>query len=100
MQERDWSGFDERLCPVVWAAPLGMLNIMPRCAALTDDEFLTEVGEDWVTDLSDDEASYLPIAVLLGYGEDERERGGERGSGSFGAVWSVEGARVSLKDMN
>lgn len=47
MQEAVWSGFDEKLCPIRYAAPGGAFVIMPRCEPLTDDEFTAEVPEDW-----------------------------------------------------
>ena len=47
MQEREWSGYDERLCPVRWAAPLGVLIIMPRCEPVIDSGLLDEEIHNW-----------------------------------------------------
>jgi hypothetical protein len=43
LQEIDWSGSDERLCPVRLASPGGLVIVMPRCQALTDEAYSTEV---------------------------------------------------------
>lgn len=47
MQEAEWAGFDERLCPVRFAGRGGCVVVMPRCLPLTDDEYLAEVSENW-----------------------------------------------------
>lgn len=43
MQEKQWSGFDERLCPVVFYTPGGFLSIMPRATPIEciNDEYLS-----------------------------------------------------------
>lgn len=46
MNERTWSG-QKGLCPVLWSVLWGFCNIMPRCEALTDDEFARLVPEHW-----------------------------------------------------
>lgn len=47
MQEREWSGFDGRLCPIRVALPGGLLVVMPRCLPVTDAQFSALVPEDW-----------------------------------------------------
>lgn len=40
MQERDFSKCeDERLCPVLFSLPMGLLVVMPRLRELTEEEF-------------------------------------------------------------
>jgi hypothetical protein len=39
MQEREWSSFSERLCPVRWALPGGWLVVMPRAEPISDDDW-------------------------------------------------------------
>ncbi len=67
MQERDWNGFDHRLCPIRWASKYGFAVIMPRCQPLTDEEFCREVGDEWalMCDLSTGEqlSAELPVEV-------------------------------------
>ena len=46
MNERRWSGA-KGLCLVLWGCPGGFLNVMPRCSALTDDEFCALVPKRW-----------------------------------------------------
>lgn len=65
MQEVAWSGHDERLCPVRFALPGGSLIVMPRCAALTDEEFLLEVLPEWGQVEDHETGSPLPYAVDL-----------------------------------
>jgi hypothetical protein len=62
MQERDWSGLDERLCPVAYAAPGGAFIVMPRCEPLTDEEFIAEVPEDWA---KYGEIGELPVEIKI-----------------------------------
>lgn len=38
IQERIWSGSDNRLCPVVFSIPGGWLNVMPRARVCKPDE--------------------------------------------------------------
>lgn len=47
LQEREWAGFDARFCPVSWSSRYGIALVMPRCTPLTDEEFRTEIGEDY-----------------------------------------------------
>lgn len=47
MQEVSWSGFDDRLCPIIFALPGGSLIVMPRCKPLTDEEYIAEVYTGW-----------------------------------------------------
>lgn len=47
MQEVEWSGYDERLCPIKFKLPGGSLIVMPRCEPLTDDEYIAEVYAGW-----------------------------------------------------
>ncbi len=42
MQEKELSGFDDRLCPVVFSIWGGWVSIMPRCGSLP--EFTDEMG--------------------------------------------------------
>ena len=67
MQELEWSGFDERLCPIRFALPGGALVVMPRCEPLTDEEFCDSVAEDWnlMCDLSTGEklCAELPVEM-------------------------------------
>lgn len=65
MQEVDWSGSDERLCPVRFALPGGLLVVMPRCTPLTDDEFIAEVSERWARMLDKETELPLPYHVEL-----------------------------------
>lgn len=37
VNERRWSGFDRRLCPVLWSLPLGLLVCMRRAEPWPDD---------------------------------------------------------------
>jgi len=39
LQEAKFSKVDHRLCPVIFAMPLGFLNVMPRCEMLSRDVF-------------------------------------------------------------
>lgn len=59
MQESDWSGFDDRLCLVRYAAPGGVFVVMPRCSPVTDKEFCDLVSEDWAR--MRDEETGLPL---------------------------------------
>lgn len=63
MQEAQWSGFDERLCPVRFAGRGGWLLVMPRCEPLTDDEYLAEVSPMWAR-LTDDVTGQMLSAEL------------------------------------
>lgn len=36
MQEREWAGHDNRLCPIIWASCWGWLVVMRRAEPLTD----------------------------------------------------------------
>lgn len=38
VNERRWSGFDARLCPVLWCAPLGLMLCMRRAEPWPDDQ--------------------------------------------------------------
>src|SRR5690349_17829438 len=49
MQEREWSGFDNRLCPVRFALPYGLLVIMPRCEPVSDGFLLDEEIAIWAS---------------------------------------------------
>lgn len=65
MQEADWAGFDERLCPVSFAGRGGWLIVMPRCEPLTDDEYCNEVPEDWPRMLDEETQMPLPYSADL-----------------------------------
>ena len=65
MQEIAWSGHDDRLCPVKYALPGGLLIIMPRCQRLSDDEFINEVLPDWGQQVDKDTGLPLPDSVEL-----------------------------------
>lgn len=41
--ERRWSGFDDRLCPVLWCAPMGLMLCMRRAEPWPDGEPLPEM---------------------------------------------------------
>lgn len=36
--ERQWSGYDERLCPVLWCSPLGLLLCMRRAEPWNEEK--------------------------------------------------------------
>jgi hypothetical protein len=65
MQEREWAGFDGRLCPIHYAAPGGMFIVMPRCQILTDDEFLEYVHDDWIRMCDKETGLPLPYSAEL-----------------------------------
>ena len=65
MQERDWAGFDERLCPVQYAATGGLFIVMLRCRILTDDEFIEHVHDDWTRMHDKDTGLPLPYSADL-----------------------------------
>src|ERR1051326_2954660 len=65
MQECAWSGADERLCPVRFALPGGLLIIMPRCEALTDEEFIANVIPKWGQVADEETGMPLPYSVNL-----------------------------------
>ncbi len=37
LNERGWSGYDDRLCPVLWASRTGLLLVMRRAGALVGE---------------------------------------------------------------
>jgi len=37
--------FEQRLCPVLWSLPLGLLVVMPRCEVLTREEWESELKD-------------------------------------------------------
>ena len=59
MQEVVWSGTDERLCPVRFSLPGGVLVVMPRCQALTDEEYIAEVSDGWPRIIDDETDQHL-----------------------------------------
>lgn len=65
MQERDWAGFDDRLCPILYTAPGGLFVVMPRCQILTDDEFVEHVHDDWARMLDKETGFPLPYSADL-----------------------------------
>lgn len=65
MQEHDWSGFDERLCPIRYAAPGGLFVVMPRCQMLTDQEFLDLVHDGWARIVDEETGTELPYSREL-----------------------------------
>ena len=47
MQEREWDGFDNRLCPIRYTAPGGAFLIMVRCRPVTLEEFDQHIDGKW-----------------------------------------------------
>jgi hypothetical protein len=83
MTERAWSGFDPRLCPVLFSLPGGILVVMRRARPLTEAEWAS-VGPDFAR-LGHDAA--LPIEVKranLGV-HDGRIVAVDYGGGTWGA---------------
>ena len=65
MQEREWSGFDSRLCPIRWSSKYGLVVIMPRCIPLTDDEFIEHVHDNWLRMREEETNEPLPYSIDL-----------------------------------
>jgi len=65
MQEREWAGFDKRLCPVLRSSKYGIFVIMPRCQPLTDDEFTDRIHDGWLrlSEEATNESVELPVEL-------------------------------------
>ena len=50
MQEKEWSGVDERLCPTYFSIPGGFLNIMPRVVEITYEDWIDLDTEKYLKD--------------------------------------------------
>jgi len=51
MQERlFWTMCSDKLCPVVWSIPCGLLVVMRRAKELTEDEWAEFDVESWLKD--------------------------------------------------
>ena len=40
MQEIAFSGYSDKLCPIVYYLPGGFLNVMPRCSPITHESLM------------------------------------------------------------
>ena len=59
IQEAQWSGFDKRLCPVIFKLPLGFLVVMPTVEPIkTEDWYLPD---DMYEALVNHEDYILPV---------------------------------------
>lgn len=45
---------DDRLCPIIFSIPLGLLLIMPRCKIISEDDFeILDLSNFWPNELED-----------------------------------------------
>lgn len=61
MQEREWSGFSPRLCPVKFALWGGFLNVMPYAQPLSDAEWATLDKVTFNQVRRGPDGTYLPV---------------------------------------
>lgn len=45
MQETTFSGYSDKLCPVIFSFPGGFVNIMPRCQPIEDSQLMFSDAE-------------------------------------------------------
>lgn len=67
--EKRWSGFDKRLCPVLWCAPFGLMLCMMRAEPWPDGK---ELPSDNLPFLDPQESNFGILngeAVSIDYGE-------------------------------
>ena len=69
MQERDWSGFNDRLCPVKFCCWGGWFLVMPRCEPVAEEEIDYAAFAGLPSDLKPcNFGKYQGRVVMLDYG--------------------------------
>lgn len=56
IQEKKWSGFSDKLCPIIFCIPGGWLNVMPRCKP-----FKGSIPKKWFKRFTHTNGGILPV---------------------------------------
>lgn len=67
--ERLWSGYDQRLCPVLWSSPLGLLLCMKRAEPWLSEQLPDMPGLPFLDMQPENFGILNGVAVSIDYGE-------------------------------